>query len=140
MLNRNVAIYNERSGEREQLFLLERLREPVVPEPEGGFAFGIPFVFDPRARYDRKDDRFIGCATQFQFGLTDGDVIDREEVEEAAQEGRDPGANASRPPRGWFLPAVSATGNPNGRWYVSRVPPEENPTGPRLENRATSLT
>jgi hypothetical protein len=32
-LNRNVAIYNKRSERREQLFLLERLWDPVIPEP-----------------------------------------------------------------------------------------------------------
>jgi hypothetical protein len=127
VLNRNVAIYNKRSGEREQLFLLERLWDPVIPEPEGGFVFDVPFVFDPRARYDRNADRFIVCATQFQFGLaSDGSVIDREDVEEAAQEGEDPAEKAdARPPRGWFLVAVSATSNPNGEWYVYRVPPED---------------
>ena len=126
VLNRNVAIYNKQSGKREQLFFLERLWEPVIPEPEGGFFYGIPFVFDPRARYDRKDDRYLLCATQFEPGLTtEGEPITREDVEEAAQEGKDPAANATRPPRGWFLIAVSATSNPNGKWYVYRVPPED---------------
>lgn len=127
VLNRNVAIYNKQSGRREQFFLLERLWEPVIPEPEGGFVAGVPFVFDPRARYDRNDDRFIVCATQFQFGITDeGGIIDREAVEEAAREGDEEELTAaSRPPRGWFLVAVSATSNPNGKWYVYRIPPED---------------
>lgn len=132
VLNRNVAIYNKQSGEREQLFFLERLWDPVVPEPEGGFAFGIPFVFDPRARYDRKDDRYVLCATQYEPGLTtDGELIDREDLEEGVgpdegEEGDEEAeAEVDRPPRGWFLVAVSATSNPNGKWYVYRVPPED---------------
>jgi hypothetical protein len=125
-LNRDVAIYNKQSGQREQFFRLERLWEPVIPEPEGGFAFGVPFVFDPRARYDRDADRFVLCATQFQFGLTDdGGVIDREDLEETAREDEELEAEIARPPRGWFLVAVSATSNPNGDWYVYRVPPED---------------
>jgi hypothetical protein len=125
-LNRNVAIYDKQSGEREQFFLLERLWEPVIPEPEGGFVFGEPFVFDPRARYDREADRFILCATQFQFGISgSGSVIDRETVEEAVQEGETEVESVSRPPKGWFLVAVSATSNPNGDWHVYRIPPED---------------
>jgi hypothetical protein len=132
-LNRNVAIYSKQSGNREQFFELERLWEPVIPEPEGGFAFDVPFVFDPRARYDRKDDRYVLCATQFQFGLTGGGgIIDREDLEERSQfgEGEEDGEDSastqvSRPPKGWFLVAVSATSNPNGKWYVYRVPPED---------------
>lgn len=130
-LNRNIAIYNKNSGRREQFFRLERLWKPVIPEPEGGFAFGVPFVFDPRARYDRNDDRYIVCATQFQFGLTaDGNLIDREDLEERAAPGEgdeddQAGTAVSRPPRGWFLVAVSATSNPNGKWYVYRIPPED---------------
>jgi hypothetical protein len=125
-LNRNVAIYNKQSGRREQFFRLERLWEPVIPEPEGGFAFGLPFVFDPRARYDRGADRFILCATQYEPGLTtDGEIIGREDLEEAVQEGDSTAESVSRPPRGWFLVAVSATSNPNGEWHVYRVPPED---------------
>ncbi|WP_321112027.1 hypothetical protein [Halorussus salinisoli] len=126
-LNRNVAIYNKQSGRREQFFRLESLWEPVIEEPEGGFVFGTPFVFDPRARYDRNADRFVLCATQFQFGLTtDGERIDREDLEEAAREdGELDTSDISRPPKGWFLVAVSATSNPNGEWYVYRVPPED---------------
>lgn len=126
-LNRNVAIYNKQSGRREQLFRLERLWEPVIPEPAGGFAYGVPFVFDPRARYDRDADRFILCATQYEPGLTaDGERIDREALEEAARGDEELAESSiSRPPRGWFLVAVSATSNPNGTWYVYRVPPED---------------
>lgn len=125
-LNRNVAIYNKASGNREQLFLLERLWEPVIPEPEGGFAYGVPFVFDPRARYDREADRYVLCATQYEPGLTaDGELVSREELEEAAWEGEEAPGGVSRPPQGWFLVAVSATSNPNGKWYVYRVPPED---------------
>lgn len=126
VLNRDVAIYSKRGGRRVQFFRLERLWEPVIPEPEGGFVAGVPFVFDPRARYDRNHDRFIVCATQFQFGITsDGGVIDREDLEDAAREGEPMAESVSRPPRGWFLIAVSATSNPNGEWYVYRVPPED---------------
>jgi hypothetical protein len=128
VLNRDVAIYNKASGQRQAQFRLERLWEPVIPEPEGGFAFGTPFVFDPRARYDRNRDRFIVAATQYEPGLTiDGELISREDLEESVEEGDDPYAEAavSRPPRGWFVVAVSATSNPNGEWYVYRVPPED---------------
>lgn len=126
VLNRNVAIYNKRAGTREQFFRLERLWEPVIPEPEGGFLAGVPFVFDPRARYDRNADRFIVCATQFQFGIDEnGDAIDREDLEEAVRDGESTTDSVSRPPRGWFLVAVSATSNPNGEWYVYRIPPED---------------
>lgn len=127
-LNRDIAIYNKQSGNRQRHFRLERLWEPVTPEPEGGFAYGNPFVFDPRARYDRSHDRFIAAAVQYEPGLTtDGERISREDLEEAVQGGEDPYAETqiSRPPRGWFLVAVSATGNPNGEWYVYRVPPED---------------
>jgi len=121
VLNRNIAISNEQSGRHEQLFRLERFWEPIIPGPDGGF------VFDPRTRYDRKDDRFILCVTQFQFGLSnDGSIIDRKAVEEAAKEGDERELTAlSQPPRGSFLIAVSATSNPNGEWYVYRVPPED---------------
>lgn len=135
VLNRNVAIYNKSSGKRQRLFRLERLWEPVIPKPPGGFAGDVPFVFDPRARYDRNADRYILCATQFQEGLTeDGERITREELEEAVgpeseseeDDGDDEATTAvSRPPKGWFLVAVSATSNPNGKWYVYRVPPED---------------
>lgn len=98
VLNRNIAIYNKQSGKREQFFPLERLWEPVIPEPEGGFVLGVPFVFDPRARYDRNEDRYIICATQFQFGLADdGSAINREDVEELPR-------RATR--RYWLPPAV----------------------------------
>jgi hypothetical protein len=140
VLNRNVAIYNKQSGKRQRLFKLERLWEPVIPEPEGGFADGVPFVFDPRARYDRNADRYIVCATQYEAGLTeDGEVIDREDLEEAVgPESEDEAtAQVSRPPQGWFVVAVSASSNPNGKWYVYRIPPEDvDPqTGePRVDN------
>ena len=137
-VNQQVAIYNKRSGRREQIFRLERLWEPVIPEPEGGFAYGYPFVFDPRARYDRKEDRFVVCAVQYEPGLTtDGEIIDREELEEGAGPGEggsdedESGGDGSeaeiaRPPRGWWTVAVSATSNPNGEWHVYRVPPITN--------------
>lgn len=124
-LNQQIAIYNKQAGQRQRLFRLERLWEPVIPEPSGGFAYGYPFVFDPRARYDRNADRFILCATQYEPGLTtSGELIEREDLEKAAMEG-EPLAEAeiSRPPRGWFVVAASATSNPNGEWYVYRIPP-----------------
>lgn len=127
-LNRDIAIYNKASGKRQAQFRLERLWEPVIPEPEGGFVSGVPFVFDPRARYDRNHDRFIVAATQFQEGITaDGNSISREDLEEAAQENEEPydPDTVSRPPKGWFVVAVSATSNPNGKWYVYRIPPED---------------
>jgi hypothetical protein len=136
-LNQQVAIYNKRSGQREQLVRLERLWEPVIDEPEGGFAYGFPFVFDPRARYDREADRFVVCATQYEPGLTtDGEIVDREELEEGADprdgedgedgDAEDPERELSRPPQGWWVIAVSATSNPNGKWYVYRIPPINN--------------
>ncbi|MFB6188293.1 MAG: hypothetical protein ABEI57_00260 [Halapricum sp.] len=125
-LNTDIAIYGKQSGRREQLFDLAQLWDPVIPEPEGGFVYGRPFVFDPRARYDRKADRFVLAAVQYEPGLTtDGEVIDREALEEAVQEDGELDAQIARPPRGWFLVAVSATGNPNGEWHVYRVPPED---------------
>jgi hypothetical protein len=137
-LNQQVAIYNKRSGQREQMVRLKRLWEPVIDEPEGGFAYGYPFVFDPRVRYDRNEDRFVVCAVQYEPGLTtDGEIVDREELEEGAdprdgEEGEDEVSEddaeteLSRPPRGWWMVAVSATSNPNGKWYVYRVPPITN--------------
>ncbi len=122
-LNRQVAIFDKQAGRRQHQFPLERLWEPVIPEPEGGFVYGAPFVFDPRARYDRGDDRFVLAATQYEPGLTtDGEVIDRE----ALEEGEFDAERVSRPPRGWWLVAASATGNPNGEWHVYRVPPIRN--------------
>lgn len=122
-LNQQVAIYSKDSGRREHMVRLERLWDPVIPEPEGGFAYGVPFVFDPRARYDREANRYVLAATQFQFGLTaDGEIIDREKLEEGELDA----AEVSRPPQGWWLVAVSASSNPNGRWHVYRVPPIHN--------------
>ncbi|MFC4447749.1 hypothetical protein [Halorussus aquaticus] len=122
-LNRQVAIFNKQAGRREHQFPLERLWEPVITEPEGGFVYGAPFVFDPRARYDRESDRFVVAATQYEPGLTtDGEVIDRETLEEGELED----VQVSRPPRGWWVVAVSATGNPNGDWHVYRIPPIRN--------------
>ncbi|WP_254765980.1 hypothetical protein [Salinilacihabitans rarus] len=126
-LNQQVAIYSAQSGEREQMVRLERIWEPVIDEPEGGFAFGIPFVFDPRARYDREADRYVICATQFEPGLTaDGELVGREDLEEEVEGDGDFEATLARPPRGWFVVAVSATSNPNGEWHVYRIPPLEN--------------
>lgn len=121
-VNQQVAIYNKRSGTKQRQVDLEDIWEPVIPEPEGGFALGYPFVFDPRARYDRNEDRFVLCATQFVMGLTeDGEMIGREEVEEGEV---DPKA-VSRAPRGYFVVAVSQNSNPNGKWNVYRLPPED---------------
>jgi hypothetical protein len=59
-------------------------------------------------------------------------MIDREEVEEGAEPGegekeKEETAEASvvRPPKGYLLVAVSANSNPNGKWYVYRIPPED---------------
>lgn len=122
-VNRQVAIFNKQSGRREHQVRLERLWEPVIPEPEGGFVFGEPFVFDPRARYDRGADRFVLAATQYEPGITpDGEIIDRETLEEGELDEE----QVSRPPQGWWVVAVSATSNPNGKWHVYRIPPLEN--------------
>jgi hypothetical protein len=121
-VNQQVAIYNKRSGTKQRQVDLEDIWEPVIPEPEGGFALGYPFVFDPRARYDRNEDRFVLCATQFVMGLTtDGEMIGREEVEEGEVESE----AISRAPRGYFVVAVSQNSNPNGTWNVYRLPPED---------------
>ncbi|WP_435079867.1 hypothetical protein [Halococcus sp. AFM35] len=121
-VNQQVAIYNKQSGTKQRQVDLEDIWEPVIPEPEGGFALGYPFVFDPRARYDRNEDRFVLCATQFVMGLTaDGEMIGKEEVEEGEV---DPKA-VSRAPRGYFVVAVSQSSNPNGTWNVYRLPPED---------------
>ncbi|MFC4551484.1 MULTISPECIES: hypothetical protein [Halorussus] len=133
-LNQQVAFFDKRAGVRQHMFDLERLWEPVIPEPEGGFAYGYPFVFDPRARYDRAADRFVLCAVQYEPGITtDGELVDREEMEEGAEPGEEGGSGDTaaetqlrRPPRGWWMIAVSATSNPNGNWHVYRVPPLDN--------------
>ena len=132
-VNQQVGIYSKQGGTLEQKVRLERIWDPVIPEPEGGFAYGMPFVFDPRARYDREADRFVLAAVQYEPGITtDGELVDREEMEEGADPGEDEAADSdaetqlSRPPRGWWMVAVSATSNPNGEWYVYRVPPLDN--------------
>jgi hypothetical protein len=133
-VNQQVAIFNKNNGNIQRKVQLEDVWEPVIPEPEGGFVSGFPFVFDPRARYDRESDRFVLCAVQSQQGITeDGETITREDLEE----GREPGEGEEeeggdeqppevvRPPKGFFLVAVSATSNPNGKWHVYRIPPED---------------
>jgi hypothetical protein len=136
-LNQQVAIFNKRNGNLQRKVQLEDIWEPVIPKPEGGFVDGFPFVFDPRARYDRKNNRFVLCAVQFQAGITEnGNIIDREEVEEGAEPGEEEHGededdretaeeSVARPPKGYLLVAVSATSNPNGKWYVYRIPPED---------------
>lgn len=133
-LNQQVAIFNKRTGTVQRKVQLEDIWEPVITEPEGGFAFGEPFVFDPRARYDRNADRFVLCAVQYEPGLTeDGELISREDIEEGNEPGEDEEEDGGdeqapaidRPPKGYFLVAVSANSNPNGEWYVYRVPPED---------------
>ncbi len=131
-LNRQVAVIDKRSGKQRLKVRLEDLWEPVIPEPEGGFVSGSPFVFDPRARYDRNRDRYVLAAVQFQQGIAaDGSIIDREEIEERADgPGRDENEgstteNDPRPPKGYFVVAVSAGSDPTGKWYVYRLPPED---------------
>jgi hypothetical protein len=137
-VNRQVAIFDKDSGEQKLKVRLEDIWKPVIPEPEGGFVTGIPFVFDPRARYDRAKNRFVLCATQLVQGIAaDGSIIGREEIEEGAdgpgpgegegEDGEEPSTNNSpaRPPRGYFLVAVSATSDPTGEYYVYRLPPED---------------
>jgi len=133
-LNQQVAVFNKNNGNVQRKVQLEDIWEPVIPEPDGGFAFGSAFVFDPRARYDRNEDRFILDAVQYEPGMTDnGKLIDREDLEERSGPGEgeeedgdeEAEASVSRPPKGWFLVAVSATSSPNGKWYVYRIPPED---------------
>lgn len=130
-LNTNVAIFEKESGERELKVQLEDIWKPVISEPEGGFVFGRPFVFDPRARYDRNAGRFVLCAVQFEPGITEsGNIIDREKVEEGVEPGEgeegkggEKAPEVVRPPRGWFLVAVSASDDPTEEWHVYRIPP-----------------
>jgi hypothetical protein len=135
-LNQQVAIFNKQNGNLQRKVQLEDIWQSVIPEPEGGFFYGFPFVFDPRARYDRNADRFVLCAVQYEPGLTaEGEAVTREDVEEGVEpgegeegEGEEGGEAAPeivRPPRGWFLVAVSDNSNPNGKWNVYRIPPED---------------
>lgn len=133
-LNQQVGIFNKKTGNLQRKVQLEDIWQPAIPEPEGGFAFGYPFVFDPRARYDRNEDRFVLAAVQYEPGLTaSGDLITREDVEEGnepgegeeKEEGESKDPEVVRPPKGYFLVAVSQTSNPNGKWNVYRVPPED---------------
>ncbi len=133
-LNQQVAIFNKRSGRQQLKVQLEDLFEPVIDEPDGGFAYGYPFVFDPRARYDRKEDRYVIAAVQYEPGITEsGEIVGREEMEERAEgkpeEGEEEGEAPEpfqRPPRGWWCLAVSDNSNPNGKWHVYRIPPLDN--------------
>ena len=131
-VNQQVAVYDKRSGTKQRQVQLEDVWQPVIAEPEGGFFYGYPFVFDPRARYDRNADRFVLAAVQYEPGVTaDGEAITREDVEEGNEpgEGEEGGESKdpeiARPPKGYLLVAVSANGNPNGKWYVYRIPPED---------------
>ncbi|SEQ83458.1 hypothetical protein [Natrinema salaciae] len=136
-VNRQVAIFDKNTGEQELKVRLEDIWDPVIPTPEGGFVSDSPFVFDPRARYDRKEDRFVLCAVQLQQGIAeDGSTIGREEIEERVDapeeygtEDKSGSSAASdpdpRPPKGYFVVAVSATSDPTGKWYVYRLPPED---------------
>ncbi|WP_227355190.1 hypothetical protein [Haladaptatus salinisoli] len=127
-LNQQVAIFNKRSGNQQLKVRLEDIFRPVIDEPEGGFAYGYPFVFDPRARYDRNAERFVLAATQYEPGITEsGEIVDREELEERAEEGEEGDAEPfQRPPQGWWCLAVSDGSNPNGKWHVYRIPPVNN--------------
>ncbi|WP_266075772.1 hypothetical protein [Haladaptatus caseinilyticus] len=131
-LNQQIAVFNKRSGNQQLKVQLEDLFEPVIDEPEGGFAYGYPFVFDPRARYDRNEDRFVIAAVQYEPGITaDGEIVDREEQEEGKEPGEEEGKEGDseplqRPPKGWWCIAVSDNSNPNGKWHVYRIPPLNN--------------
>ena len=133
-LNQQVAIFNKQNGNLQRKVQLEDIWQPVITEPEGGFFYGYPFVFDPRARYDRNADRFVLAAVQYEPGLTaSGEAITREDIEEGNEpdeggedeNGTENAPEMIRPPRGYFLVAVSANSNPNGTWYVYRIPPED---------------
>ncbi|MGA9403272.1 hypothetical protein [Haladaptatus sp.] len=144
-LNTQVAVFDKRSGHEELTVQLNDIFAPVIDEPEGGYVYGEPFVFDPRARYDRRENQFVVAATQYEPGITeDGEIITREEQEERAGgepgEGGDDGEDGGgeddgaeteaealeRPPQGWWLVAVSRNANPNGKWNVYRIPPIDN--------------
>ncbi|WP_458189515.1 hypothetical protein [Haladaptatus sp. NG-WS-4] len=127
-LNQQVAIFDKRSGSQQLKVQLEDIFHPVIDKPAGGFAYGFPFVFDPRARYDRNADRFVVAATQYEPGITEsGEIVDREELEERAEEGEEGDLEPlQRPPRGWWCLAVSDDSNPNGKWHVYRIPPLNN--------------
>ncbi|WP_049971364.1 hypothetical protein [Haladaptatus cibarius] len=130
-VNRQVAIFNKRSGKQQLKVQLEDLFEPLIDEPEGGFVYGEPFVFDPRARYDRNADRFVIAAVQYEPGITeDGEIVDKDDQEEGKEPGEegdeDGSVNLAREPRGWWCIAVSDNSNPNGKWHVYRIPPINN--------------
>ncbi len=142
-LNTQVAVFDKQSGHEELSVQLNDIFAPVIDEPEGGYVYGEPFVFDPRARYDRRENRFVVAAVQYEPGITDdGEIITREDQEERAgggpgegedddgEDGEDAAESEadalSRPPEGWWLVAVSQTANPNGKWNVYRIPPIEN--------------
>ncbi|WP_231184129.1 hypothetical protein [Haladaptatus sp. DYF46] len=142
-VNTQVAVFDKRSGHEELSVQLNDIFAPVIDEPEGGYAYGEPFVFDPRARYDRRENRYVVAAVQYEPGITEnGELVTREEMEERA--GGEPGEGEdgedgegeddaeseaealARPPRGWWVVAVSETPNPNGKWNVYRIPPLDN--------------
>ncbi|QLG49973.1 hypothetical protein [Natrinema halophilum] len=136
-VNRQVAIFDKNTGEQELTVRLEDIWEPVIATPESGFVSDTPLVFDPRARYDRKEDRFVLCAVQLQQGIAeDGSTIGREEIEERSDgPGKyetmgESGSSAAsdpdpRPPKGYFVVAASATSDPTGKWHIYRLPPED---------------
>ncbi len=126
-LNQQIAVFDKDSGERIVQIPLEALWEEVLPEPDDGFVYGYPFVFDPRARYDRRRHRYVLAAVQYQPGITeDGEIIDRERLEEQAEDDEEESIGTlARPPKGYFVVAASATPDPTGRWHVYRVPPED---------------
>ncbi|WP_227375923.1 DoxX family protein [Haladaptatus halobius] len=127
-LNQQAAIFNKHSGNQQLKVQLEDVVLPVIDAPEGGFAYGYPFVFDPRARYDRNAKRFVIAAVQYEPGITEsGEIVDREEMEERVEEGDEGDLEPlQRPPQGWWCLAVSDDSNPNGKWHVYRIPPLNN--------------
>lgn len=91
-INNELAIFNQRSGQRELEVPFEIFFEPIISEET--FIADIPSVADPRLRYDPNADRFVLSTFFIHFPSWTG---------------------------AWFL-GVSAGSNPNGKWHIYRIP------------------
>lgn len=93
VINKSLAIFNQRSGELELDVPLDNFFDPLITEDS--FVNDFPFVFDPRVRYDQESDRFLVLAAFLHLPT----------------------------PTGAYFLAASATSNPNGKWYLYRFRP-----------------
>jgi hypothetical protein len=93
VINKTVAIFNQRSGKLELRVPLDNFFDPIITEDT--FVNDFPFVADPRVRYDQEADRFLIVALFFHI----------------------PTANSA-----YFL-AASDNSNPNGKWHLYRLTP-----------------